>query len=369
VGLADAFTWARSYDELSDGQRARFDLAWLIFQQADLICIDEWLAKLDRITARAVAWTTQRALRSFGVAAILVTSHDDLLHDLSPDVHIKMGWTDEPAVDYAVAGRPTSTLLADITYERGTAADWAQLKHLHYAAGDPATCHSYHVLRHPDLAQPAAVALLSYPDLHSAGRNHATRDAYLLGQDKSAITRLNREVLKLSRIVVTPELRGIGLARMLITNIIANVGVRWIECVTAMGRYSGFLGSIGFTNIPQAAGPEEGELLDFCEAENMPAHAALVAEDFLTWLDSLPVRRRRRGRRLVWLYYHHFVLHRRNHKQKPGCIPGRNDPRWPAAADLVTRRVHERPSYWIIGPIDPLTGVPDADEIDQIPAA
>jgi len=75
VGLADAFTWARSYGELSVGQQARADLAMAIAHGPQVVVIDEWLANLDRMTARAVAWSTAKELRRSGMGALFVTAH------------------------------------------------------------------------------------------------------------------------------------------------------------------------------------------------------------------------------------------------------------------------------------------------------
>lgn len=357
VGLADAFTWARTPDELSTGQRARLDLALQIRHQKPVVVVDEWLAHLDRLTGRAVAWATGKALKKAGVGAILVTSHNDLEGDLCPDLSIQIGWEPEPEICWFDHHDRYCTILDELTYRRGDAGDWAKLRHLHYAAGDPATVHSYHVLEHPKITHPAAVAILSYPDLHSAARNLATDDAYRIGGSREAAQRLNREVLKLSRIVVAPELRGCGVAARLLTSLPEQVHVRYIECVTAMGRFSSFLSRVGFREIPQSTAIAEAKLLDFAVRHQVPPTACLNPEDLASWVAGLSVRVQREARRLIWLYYHHFVIHRRTRSAVPRRIPGPDAAGWPEAFDVVCRRINERPSYWILGPLDPMTGI------------
>ncbi len=98
VGLSEAWTYLRTPAELSDGQRWRLRLAAAL-QQAEsagdaiLVC-DEFAAPLDRVTAAVVAHALRRSVDgSLGpgrraMAAIVVTSHDDLISSLRPDLHV-----------------------------------------------------------------------------------------------------------------------------------------------------------------------------------------------------------------------------------------------------------------------------------------
>lgn len=366
VGLADAYTWCRTPSELSVGQRARLRLAVALENSGPLIVHDEWLAYLDRTTAKAVAWATGKALRRAGKSAIVVTAHADIAADLAPDTLVEVGWTPEPKISHTTSPLHRCSIVDRIKYRRADSSDWQKLKHLHYIAGDPATIHSYHALTLPGNDCPVAVALLSYPELHSAARNLATQDAYRIKGNRQAAQRLNREVLKLSRMVVTPELRGCGLAGDLIEQIAANTTVRYIECVTAMGRYSRFLERVGFREVPQTSAPQEAKLLDWAVRHQVPPSVCLDPAELAAWVDDQSVRVRREGRRLVWLYFHHFVLHRRTRKAPPSRIPGPNDPRWSEAWQMVAGRMHDRPVYHILGPLDPMTRC--IDEADR-PAA
>jgi ABC-type lipoprotein export system ATPase subunit len=364
VGLADPITWAQHPTELSVGQHHRLALALAIYGPPGVLVLDEWLAPLDRLTARAVAWATTRALRRAGRGAILVTAHDDLLIDTAPDLHIRVNWQPEPEIEPIAAHHGCCSIIDELAYSLGTTADWQALASLHYAAGDPATYHSIHVARHPLITGPAAVAVLSWPDMHSAARNLATDDTYRVVGRPGELQRLNREVVKLSRLVVTPELRGVGVAGWLIHRIIEQTSARWVECVTAMGRHSGFLARIGMREIPQTPTAAEARLMDLAAALDMPPEAALDPGRLWGWATSLSVRQARSIRQAVWHVYHVCKLWRRTHRNAPKVIPGPNDPRWADAWDLASRRLTERPSYWVYGPIDRMTGMPD-DPSDQ----
>jgi ABC-type ATPase with predicted acetyltransferase domain len=111
VGLSEAWTYVRKPTELSDGQRWRFRLAMALYRAhrqcqftgtvrqrnsatkvalpvTFLVC-DEFAALLDRVTASVVAHTLRRTISaSPNLAAIVVTSHDDLGKPLAPDLHV-----------------------------------------------------------------------------------------------------------------------------------------------------------------------------------------------------------------------------------------------------------------------------------------
>lgn len=369
VGLADASTFGRTIEQLSVGQRARAELGLALLDERSIIVVDEYLAHLDRPTAKAVAWASQRAIRRFGKTAVFVTAHDDLIEYLQPDFHFVAGWSDSTQVTEREVVDGRCDLLESCKIERGTSADWLALKPLHYAAGNPATTHSVWTARHPEIAGPAGVVVVSYPDLHSAARNLATESKYQNVQDRRVANVLNREVAKISRIVICPQLRGIGLAGQMIEYVVSKIGVRYVECVTSMSRWSRFLERVGFREIPQTSHPVEAELMDWATRERPPAAAHLDGDELLKWIDCLSVRKRRIGRRLVWAHYFHFVLHRRTKGQRPKNVPNPDDPRWIDAGDLAARRLVERPAYWIIGPIDPITGLPEKTPAEAVTAA
>lgn len=362
LGLGDPFTWCRTTPELSTGQRERLRVLDLIHGTPGLIVLDEFTTGLDRLTARAVAWAVGRALRRDARQAIIATCHDDIADDLSPDLLIKCNWSPTPQISEPARTRHTCSIMSDLIYRPGTRADWNALKKLHYAAGDPATFHSIHTLwvhdKNDDTPnqpgphdQLAAVAVLSWPDLHSAARNLATNDAYVIQRDGMAVHTLNREVLKLTRIVVTPELRGCGVAQRLLQHVLTRTTAKWIECSTALGRFSNFLIHAGFKEVPQGAGSTEAALLDWATREKVPPAYVLDPTALEIWSRTLSVRRQRAARQMIWKHYFQFVLHRRTRAPLPAKIPGPRDPHWPEAWRLAAVRLQERPTYFIIGPL------------------
>jgi len=88
-GLAEARLALRSPVELSDGQRARFRLAFAMGRagaKRQPVMIDEFAALLDRPLAKVVAFNLRRVVSRIGVGALVATTHEDLTEDLNPDV-------------------------------------------------------------------------------------------------------------------------------------------------------------------------------------------------------------------------------------------------------------------------------------------
>ncbi|MDB5324860.1 MAG: putative transporter ATP-binding protein [Phycisphaerales bacterium] len=135
VGLAEAWTYLQKPSELSDGQRWRLRLAMAVASGlrrpagastppwqgspsyasapridstvTTIIAIDEFAALLDRVTARVVARALRRLIDRPGrppMAAIVVTSHDDLRLALSPDRRVLADFGAYQAGDGEVPG-------------------------------------------------------------------------------------------------------------------------------------------------------------------------------------------------------------------------------------------------------------------------
>ncbi|MEM6560357.1 MAG: hypothetical protein AAF656_02045 [Planctomycetota bacterium] len=98
AGLGEAWCYLRRPSELSDGQRWRLRLAVAVDDarrlaqgRTTLLVCDEFAALLDRVTAAVVARSLRKMIDStqLPIAAILVTSHDDLHRALQPNVAVR----------------------------------------------------------------------------------------------------------------------------------------------------------------------------------------------------------------------------------------------------------------------------------------
>lgn len=94
AGINDAYLAIRKPAELSDGQRYRLRLARLFQSDADVWVADEFGAVLDRITAKAVAFSAQKLARARGKTLIVATTHSDLTEELGPNLKIEKAYQD-----------------------------------------------------------------------------------------------------------------------------------------------------------------------------------------------------------------------------------------------------------------------------------
>ena len=88
AGLNYSYLFVRKPQELSDGQRYRFKLAKLIESGAKVWVADEFLAVLDRTTAKVIAFNLQKVARKVGATLMVATTHTDMVDDLAPNLYV-----------------------------------------------------------------------------------------------------------------------------------------------------------------------------------------------------------------------------------------------------------------------------------------
>lgn len=104
AGLNDAYLFIRKPQELSDGQRYRFRLAKLIESGAEVWVADEFLAVLDRTTAKVLAFNLQKVARQRGATLIVATTHTDMVADLAPTLYIEKRYREKIQIVRAPEG-------------------------------------------------------------------------------------------------------------------------------------------------------------------------------------------------------------------------------------------------------------------------
>jgi GNAT superfamily N-acetyltransferase len=182
------------------------------------------------------------------------------------------------------ATRLESFLPGHLVLGRGTPGDYAALERFHYRPGRPATWAGVWVVRYSEesggmdkrtrlpvafardgddhgqtsLPMPSeagrlvAVAVLSYPTINSAARDAALGMTGWPAARKLA--RVNRDVRTISRVVVHPQFRGVGLASRLVAAVCEECSTRWVEAFAVMGRVHPFFEKGGMTRqAPTAA--------------------------------------------------------------------------------------------------------------------
>ncbi len=288
AGLADATLFPRTPAELSAGERARLALAESMdrARAGDWIVADEFASALDRATAQGVSRSATRWSRAVGVRLVLASAHEDLAGFVGPDVVVRFDGLGSASAE---PGRPAGD--APVRFEDGTIEDYERLAPCHYRGGRPATRPLIRraVRTLPDgTDRVAGVLVVSMPTLNGAWRDLAWPGRYTSGCKRARAERLNAELRCLSRVIVEPSSRGLGVARGLVTDYLRSPRTPATEAVAQMGAYSPFLERAGMRAYPLATGPVDARWLDAIASRGvedvinlMPERADALAEDGL----------------------------------------------------------------------------------------
>lgn len=85
VGFASPPDWLKPYENLSQGEKMRVDIARALCLSQDLIVFDEFTSVVDREIAKISALAISNAIRKSKKQFIAVTCHYDVLDWLEPD--------------------------------------------------------------------------------------------------------------------------------------------------------------------------------------------------------------------------------------------------------------------------------------------
>lgn len=87
VGLSSIMIWFNKPQQLSNGERARLDLAYYIAnsKENEIILIDEFTSVVNRDCAKSLSYNLQKYIRKNNLKIILASCHYDLIEWLKPD--------------------------------------------------------------------------------------------------------------------------------------------------------------------------------------------------------------------------------------------------------------------------------------------
>jgi len=174
-----------------------------------------------------------------------------------------------------IGARRWDFLNGDIQLERGSKEDYRKLSHLHYARGDPATCagvwravysdfgsriSDFGLNSNPPTASGAripnpksqrvvAVAMLSYPVPSSRAREGAL--GLCANRDRETLRWLNANLRTISRVIVHPQFRALGLASELVRRVLDDCPVRYVEAFAVMGKVVPFFTRAGMKEVSE----------------------------------------------------------------------------------------------------------------------
>ncbi|MEM0050371.1 MAG: ABC transporter ATP-binding protein [Candidatus Bathyarchaeia archaeon] len=248
VGLNDAYLFLRNYEHLSDGQKYRYKIAKMIESGAQFWIADEFCSTLDRDTAKIVAFNTQKLARKLGKGVIAATCHTDLFEDLKPSIHIHKKFGKEVVVKY-YPNEPAKecSLTREMRIEEGTTEDWKKLAHFHYRSHRlPTPRKIFRLMRGEELC---GVIVYSYPPPTCFGRR--------LVLPRMSIKELNEKLSTISRVVIHPKYRSIGLGQKIVKETLPLCGTPYVEMIAVMAKYNPFAEKAGMRKIAETKPPRE----------------------------------------------------------------------------------------------------------------
>jgi len=274
------------------------------------------------------------------------------------------------------------TLLAGIRIERGTVADWRRLAPLHYRShhagaitdvfravydkpdsarrGSAAAKEASHcglrtadcgldcqgepreaagAFANPKPAVLVGVIVYSRSPLSLAARNRATAGRYRLAGSRTSVGALvNRELRIISRVVVAPNWRGLGLAARLVAETLDQVGTPYVEAMAAMGRVSPFFERAGMTAYVQPPAPQSERLRAALESVGIDRLARRSAARLAEALAAVGPADRRLADREIARWARSYLA-AKNHKSAA--------PPHERLLELVARHLDSQPVYYL----------------------
>jgi GNAT superfamily N-acetyltransferase len=164
----------------------------------------------------------------------------------------------------------------------------SQISRLHYRS----STHPYAAawkLCHKTLFGPSfptyPIGIITYalPLLNCAARKLAAGDFFCIADKHQRLNRLNRNVRRISRVIIDPRFRGMGLAARLVRMTMPLLNVPMIETVSVMGSMSRFFERAGMRRIELPPRPQARMLADQLRKAGIPE---------TLWTDAAEVWRR-----------------------------------------------------------------------------
>lgn len=250
AGLGDMRAFMCPPRCLSTGQQARLALA-IALQRAEqslgrrqpvVLAIDEFGDTWDRTTTRAVAsllhrWRSERAHAQ--IQLVIATSEEHRLRPLRTAHVIRLDASGRAEVQ--PCDWPAQRLSVRIA--EGDLSDLDALAPLHYRPGHPATIVRVLVARVDGTR--AGVLAISMPVLNASWRCAAWGPRYSTGDRARDAARINRELRCISRVIVDPAFRSLGVARALVRHYLRGPMTQRTEALAAMGHAAPFFEAAG----------------------------------------------------------------------------------------------------------------------------
>lgn len=286
VGLGDAFLFTARFDNLSDGQKFRARLALLLASDSDIWACDEFTSALDRETAQVVAFAFQKHARRKGKMLIVATAHSDLRDSLAPDILVHKNYGPSVEVSYPEL-EPSLDIMDRLQFikpeDKATKRYYdSDLAHFHYRGHKVAGAREIWFAYDPVEDRDVGVIVGTIAAFENANRSALTNKAYVRNPK-----RVNRDIICISRVVVLPKYRGVGLGQRLVRKFIEETEYPYVETLAEMAKTNPFFEKAGMTLADDVGGPRDKrfrikeEIVEDLGADPMLVRSTRYMEGFL----------------------------------------------------------------------------------------
>lgn len=165
---------------------------------------------------------------------------------------------EQPSAESGHLSRRRCSIEADLEIAPADSEAWERLRRFHYRCGRAGAIDRIFALRQKQgtgkirwgeltggEGEIVGVIVYAMPLLNVGLRNVATGGRYTGLCRGEAVRLLNREVRCISRVVIHPQYRGIGLARRLVRETLNQAGTELVEAQASMGRVNPFFERAG----------------------------------------------------------------------------------------------------------------------------
>lgn len=225
---------------------------------------------------------------------------------------------------------PAIELDKQLTLCPGAIHDYDALSQYHYRAGRPATAARVLVLKHnrPTVAdryqrRPARVGVVavlveSLPVLQCRQRDWALGDRYKpITRPRQRAMLLTAELRCISRVVVHPQWRGLGLAVRLVQAALDDPQAPFTEAIAAMGKVHPFFEHAGMTAYPRPPHRHDARMVAALEKAGFDLLDLARLSHLLGSINALSGSTRRWVRHELHRWYRQTIGRSRQHSTDP----------------------------------------------------
>jgi GNAT superfamily N-acetyltransferase len=196
-----------------------------------------------------------------------------------------------------------------------------------------------------DPGRPVGVIVYAMPVQNCALRNRATNGRFVgLGDKPFTMRALNAELRSISRVVIHPSYRGIGLAEWLVRQTLPKAGTAMVEAMAVMGRVNPFFERAGMRRYDGPLSAGAVRLLGAMEHLGLSPEQMVEPAVCADMLRSLEPELREWILHEMRRFAQTFGRYGRKLARR---IFGPNDDELESLVRLVLAHVHSRPVYYL----------------------